>query len=678
MVSLKKAMKTSDPQVSGGSGRSSPECSADRSSSSENQATDPAVDPGDFSTFSLCDDVVSRLQKRGIIHLFPVQYSTYRPIYKGKDVITQARTGSGKTLSFTLPIVSRLLKKYDGNKERGRPAKVIVLAPTRELAVQIYDDFASIADQSKLCIDRFYGGMMYEPQETAMRRGLDILVGTPGRILDLCEKGKLILNKVNHVILDEADRMLEIGFKEHMDKILAFCTTDNKPQVLLFSATMPRWVEEVASKYMTKPKKVNMIENSTNKTSVTVNHLAVRTGMNWEDRNSIIGDLLQQYSGKHGRAIIFTQTKVQANDLSVSNAINQDAQVLHGDIAQKQRELRLQGFRDGKFQCLVATDVAARGLDIPEVDLVVQCEPPKDVDSYIHRSGRTGRAGRSGTSVCLYNSRQEMALKEVEKRAGIKFDRVTPPQPTQLIEAAVADATRCLDEVPSQVIPAFAKYAKELLATRPAEDLLAAALSHISGLTEIKKRSFLSGMEGFTAYQMSNTFEVRSPYFFWNELESKLGATFRGDVKFMKLTKDRMGCVIDVPCKFEEFVDDTWVDCDKTKMFKMTELPELEDYDPRKRFGGQNSGYNNNRSGGYGNRSGGYNNNAGGQSSNYNNNGVGYSNNSGGYNTRPSNNNYNDNRSNNNWNSNDGRSSGGFKRRTDFDNGSSGAKRTKY
>ena len=655
MVSLKKAMKTADPQISGDSGRSSPECPADGISSSsdkqEDPAVDSAVDPGDFSNFPISDDVIARLQKRGITHLFPVQYSTYRPIYKGKDVITQARTGSGKTLSFTLPIVSRLLKKFDGNQVRGRPTKVIVLAPTRELAVQIYDDFVSVSDTNKLCVDKFYGGMAYEPQETAMRRGMDILVGTPGRILDLCEKGKLILNKVGHVILDEADRMLEIGFKEHMDKILKFCTTDNKPQVLLFSATMPRWVQEVASKYMTKPKNVNMIEDSTNKTSVTVNHLAVRTGMKWEDRDGIIGDIVQQYSGSHGRAIIFTQTKVQANDISVSNAINQDAQVLHGDIPQKQREMRLQGFRDGKFQCLVATDVAARGLDIPEVDLVIQCEPPKDVDSYIHRSGRTGRAGRSGTSVCLYNSRQEMALKEVERRAGIKFQRVSPPQPEQLIHAAVTDATRCLDKVPAEVLPLFAKYAKELLATRPAEDLLAAALSHISGLTEIKKRSSLSAVEGFTAYQMSNTFEVRAPYYFWNALEAKLGAEFRGEVKFMKLTKDKMGCVIDVPCKFEEFINDTWVNCDKMELFKMTELPELEE--PRNRFGGGGGGgYNNNRSGGYNNNSnGGYNNNRSG----------GYNNNSGGYGN----------------NSSNGRSAGGFKRRSDFDNGG-GAKRVKF
>lgn len=639
MVSLSKKNATTDSPLSDSSTSDCPTGSGVEKEQSNGGAV-VSNNPGDFSNFSLSDDVITRLQKRGITHLFPVQVSTFRPVYKGKDVITQARTGSGKTLSFSLPIVSRLLKNYTGEKDRGRPPKVIVLAPTRELAVQIYDDFVSVSDNSKLSVEKFYGGQSYDPQETAIRRGIDILVGTPGRILDLCEKGKLILNKVKHVILDEADRMLEIGFKEHMDKILAFCTENNKPQMLLFSATMPSWVEEVASKYMNKPKTVNLVSNSDNKTSVTVNHLAIRCM--WQNRNDIIGDIVQQYSGRHGRAIVFTQTKVQANELSVSTSINMEAQVLHGDIPQSQRELRLQGFRDGKFQCLVATDVAARGLDIPEVDLVIQCEPPKDVDSYIHRSGRTGRAGRSGTSVCLYNARQEFALKAVEKQAGIKFQKVTPPQPHQLVQSAVNDAQRCIDEVPSKVLPAFRKYAKEMLSTRPAEDIIAAALSYISGLTEIKKRSLLSSMDDFTAYQMSNIFEVRSPYYFWNALETGLGATFRADVKFMKLTKDKMGCVVDVPSKYEEFIEDTWVDTNKVKLFKMTELPELEDYDPRRQFGGGNSNYRNNN---YNNRNGNWNNN---------------------------------NRS-NNYGGNRGGQGGGFKRKSDFGNSNGyGAKRTKY
>lgn len=604
---------------------------------------------GDFSNFPLKEDTVTRLRARGINNLFPVQVVSFRPIYKGKDVIVQARTGSGKTMCFVLPVITRLIKNEE-SKERGRAPLVLVLSPTRELAGQIYDDFTSVVDRSKLAVEKFYGGQMYDPQETAIRRGIDILVGTPGRILDLVEKGKLTLNKVNHVILDEADRMLEIGFKEHMDKILAACTDNNKPQMLLFSATIPAWVEEVASSYMVKPKTINMIVDSKNKTSTTVNHLAIRCM--WQNRNDIVGDIVQQYSGRHGRAIIFTQTKNDANQLSVSNSINQDTHVLHGDIPQSQRELRLQGFRDGKFQCLVATDVAARGLDIPEVDLVIQCEPPKDVDSYIHRSGRTGRAGRSGTCVCLYNHKQEYALKEVERKAGIKFKRVSPPQPHQLLQSAATDATRCIDDVSSNVIHAFKKHAKELLSTRPAEELVAAALSYISGLTEIKKRSLLSSEEGFTAYQMSNTFEVRSPYFFWNVLERDLGATFRGDVKFMKLTKDKMGCVIDVPSKFEEFIADTWVD-GKVKLFKMSELPELEDFRPG---GGNYSSNGDSRNRNYHNNSNYRGGNGGGGGYRNNNN---YNNNSNGYNSK----------------------SNGFKRRFDQNNSSDNGrfyKRTKY
>eukprot|EP00116_Pleurobrachia_bachei_P002793 sb/3463055/ len=599
---------------------------------------------GSFDNFSLNPKLVTKLQKRGITHLFPVQISTFKPIYKGRDVCVQARTGSGKTLSFVLPVMNRLLKNSE-ERERGRAPKVICLAPTRELAVQIYDDFVSMVDSNEMNVDKFYGGQPYNPQETAIRRGMDILVGTPGRILDLCEKGKLHLGSVKHVILDEADRMLEIGFKVHMDKIIEFCTTNNKPQMMLFSATMPQWVSQVSATHMTNPKTVSLVSKNSNQTSTTVNHLAVRCV--WQSRNDIIGDLVQQYSGRHGRAIVFTQTKVQADELAVSPSINQDCQVLHGDIPQVQREKRLQGFRDGKFQCLVATDVAARGLDIPQIDLVIQCEPPKDVDSYIHRSGRTGRAGRTGTCICLYNAKQEYALKEVERHAGIKFTRVTPPQPNQLIKAAAKDAVRCLDDVPSTVLPAFKAYAKELLETRPAEDIVAAALSYISGVTEIKTRSTLSSMEGYTAYQMSNTFEVRSPYFFWNALEQGLGETFRAEVKFMKLTKDKTGCVIDVPCKYDEFIADTWQDSDSMQLFKMTEIPDLEDF--RGRFGGGGAGgggYNRNGGG-----NGGYNRNGGGGGGGWNKGGRG-----GGGGGRGN--------------------SSGFKRKQDFGNGN-GFKRTR-
>lgn len=577
----------------------------------EKTDTDEADTAGDFANFALDKETITKLKARGVESLFPVQQASFRPMYKGKDMITQARTGTGKTLSFVLPLVSRMLK--DGvPQERGRLATVLVMAPTRELAVQINDDFKSVVDANRFKVSCFYGGTSYFNQETEIRRGIDVLVGTPGRLMDLAEKGTLLLHKVRHVVIDEADRMLEIGFKDHMDKILGYCfEQEKKPQFCLFSATMPSWVQQIAMKHMEKPKRINLV-TSVNKTSSTVSHLAIRCM--WQNRTEIIGDIVQQYSGKHGRAIVFTQTKAHANELSVSDFINQEAQVLHGDIVQKQRELRLQGFRDGKFQVLVATDVAARGLDIPQIDLVVQCEPPKDVDDYIHRSGRTGRAGRTGISVCLYNSKQEGMLNLVERQAGIKFTRVAPPQPIDLIESAASDAAKCLKQVPKAILPEFMSHAKELLENTPAEEVVAAALAHISGITEIKKRSLLSTQEGFIAYEMTNSFEVRSPYYFWNALEEALGADFRAAISTMRLTEDKTGCVIDVPEKWQEHITNTWEDHKEMTLSECTELPALEqfrnDYTANRSFGrggsrgyggrGGNRGYGGNRNGGGG------------------------------------------------------------------------------
>ena len=208
--------------------------------------------------------------------------------------------------------------------------------------------------------------------------------------------------------------------------------------------------------------------------------------------------------------MVFTSTKQEANELVQSAHLKQEAQALHGDIVQKQRELTLENFRQGKFRCLVTTDVAARGLDIPEVDLVVQCEPPKDIESYIHRSGRTGRAGRQGVCICFYKPQQEYMLKLVERRAGIKFQRIGPPQPEDIIKASANDALTCIRAVPAEVLPYFREAAEDLIEAKGAIDALAAALAHISGSTEIKTRSLLSSTPGFTAFQMSMSDPIRT------------------------------------------------------------------------------------------------------------------------------------------------------------------------
>lgn len=225
----------------------------------------------------------------------------------------------------------------------------------------------------------------------------------------------------------------------------------------------------------------------------------------------------------------------------------QNVQVLHGDIAQGQREKSLQSFREGKVRCLVATDVAARGLDIPEVDLVVQCEPPRDVESYIHRSGRTGRAGRDGVCICFYKPNEESTLRNVERRAGIKFERIGAPQPAELAASSAKDAVRFLDGVPDEVLPYFVAAAKEIIEEKgDAVNALAAALAHISGTTNMTSRSLLSSLDNYTTVHIETTHEIRAKGFVWGIINRQLGEAVGQEIKGLRLQLDKQGAVFDM------------------------------------------------------------------------------------------------------------------------------------
>ncbi|XP_040589250.1 nucleolar RNA helicase 2-like [Mesocricetus auratus] len=386
-----------------------------------------------FSNFPISEETVKLLRARGVNFLFPIQAKTFHHVYSGKDLIAQARTGTGKTFSFAIPLIEKLQDGLQGRK-RGRAPQVLVLAPTRELANQVSKDFSDIT--KKLSVACFYGGTPYGGQIERMRSGMDILVGTPGRIKDHLQNGKLDLTKLKHVVLDEVDQMLDMGFADQVEEILCVAykkDSEDNPQTLLFSATCPHWVFNVAKKYMKSTyEQVDLIGKKTQKAAITVEHLAIKC--HWSERAAVIGDVIRVYSGHQGHTIIFCETKREAQELSQNSCIKQDAQSLHGDIPQKQREITLKGFRNGSFGVLVATNVAARGLDIPEVDLVVQSCPPKDVESYIHRSGRTGRAGRTGVCICFYQHKEEYQLAQVEQKAGIKFKRIGVPSATEIIK----------------------------------------------------------------------------------------------------------------------------------------------------------------------------------------------------------------------------------------------------
>ncbi|KAJ8264703.1 hypothetical protein GJAV_G00152780 [Gymnothorax javanicus] len=587
--------------------------SDEASSITENEVEEtPEQKEGAFSKFRISKETIKNLQGRGVTYLFDIQVKTFDSVYDGRDVVAQARTGTGKTFSFAIPLVEKLLSATE-ERRRGRAPKVLVLAPTRELAIQVAKDFKDVT--KKLSVSCFYGGSSYVPQLDSIRNGIDILVGTPGRVKDHLQNNKLNLSQVKHVVLDEVDQMLDMGFAEQVEEILGASykkDSDSNPQTLLFSATCPTWVYDVAKKYM-RPQyaHIDLIGKKTKKTATTVEHLAI--ACHWSQRAAVIGDVIQVYSGSHGRTIVFCETKKEANELSMNASIKQDAQSLHGDIPQKQREMTLKGFRNGSFEVLVATNVAARGLDIPEVDLVIQCSPPKDVESYIHRSGRTGRAGRTGVCICFYQRKEEEQLRYVENKAGITFKRVGVPSANEIIKSSSKDAVKFLDSITPTAIDYFREAAETLIEQRGAVEALAAALAHISGATAIEQRSLLNSDAGYTTMLMKCSQEMHSISYAWKSLKEQLGEDIDNKIQRMTFLKGKTGVCFDVPAAQVKQIEEVWQDGRRWQLSVATELPELEetrrpagDRGPG-RFGGRRGGgrggsgggsWNNNRRGG--------------------------------------------------------------------------------
>ncbi|KAE8590894.1 hypothetical protein XENTR_v10018244 [Xenopus tropicalis] len=469
----------------------SEECEEKQLTKEEEEINQEKID-GDFSKFPISKDTIKNLQAKGVSYLFPIQSKTFHTAYSGKDVVVQARTGTGKTFSFAIPLVERLNEDQQP-LARGRAPRVIILTPTRELAIQITNEIRSITKKLKVCC--FYGGTPYQQQVFSIKEGFDFLVGTPGRVRDLVQNYRLDLTVLKHVVLDEVDMMFDMGFSEQVEEILSVRykpDPEENPQTLLFSATCPDWMYNVAKKYMKKQfEKIDLVGHRSQKAAITVEHLAIECTRS--QKAAVLGDIVQVYSGSHGKSIIFCDSKLEAHELATNcGSLKQSAKPLHGDLQQKEREVILKGFRQGSFEVLVATNVAARGLDIPEVDLVVLYSAPKEADAYVHRSGRTGRAGRTGICISLYEPRERHYLRNVERSTGITFKRVGIPSLLNVAKSSSADAIKSLDSVPADVIEHFKEYAQELIEKKGALTALAAALAHISGATSIKQRSLLN------------------------------------------------------------------------------------------------------------------------------------------------------------------------------------------
>lgn len=505
-------------------------------------------DPNRVENFRISKPLKEMLRSKGIKSLFPIQAMTFDTILDGSDLVGRARTGQGKTLAFVLPILESLINGPSKTLRKtgyGRSPSVLVLLPTRELANQVYADFDVYGGALGLTSCSLYGGAPYQSQEIKLKRGVDIVVGTPGRIKDHIERGNIDLSSLKFRVLDEADEMLRMGFVEDVELILGKVEDVSKVQTLLFSATLPDWVKKIASRFLKANKKTaDLVGNERMKASTNVRHIVLPCSSS--ARAQLIPDVIRCYSSG-GRTIVFTETKESASELA---GLLPGARALHGDIQQSQREVTLSGFRLGKFMILVATNVAARGLDINDVQLIIQCEPPRDVEAYIHRSGRTGRAGNTGVAVMLYEPRRSN-ISKIERESGVKFEHVAAPQPLDVAKAAGLEAAETITQISDSVIPAFKYAAEELLNTSglsPVE-LLAKALAKASGYTEIKSRSLLASMENYVTVLLEAGKPIYTPSFAFSVLRRFLPEEKVEAVKGLALTADGNGVVFDVPAE---------------------------------------------------------------------------------------------------------------------------------
>ncbi|XP_077253776.1 DEAD-box ATP-dependent RNA helicase 53, mitochondrial-like [Tasmannia lanceolata] len=367
----------------------------------------------EISKLGISEEIVSALAKKGITKLFPIQRAVLEPAMKGRDMIGRARTGTGKTLAFGIPILDKIIQ-FNAKHGRGRNPLALVLAPTRELARQVEREFKESAPNlDTICV---YGGVPISSQMSTLDYGVDIVVGTPGRIIDLLKRGALNLSEVQFVVLDEADQMLAVGFDEDVEIILE--KLPQKRQGMMFSATMPTWIRKLTQKYLKDPLTIDLVGDSDQKLADGISLFSIVSDMS--GKPSILEPLITEHA-KGGKCIVFTQTKRDADRLAYSMGRSLKCEALHGDIAQNQRERTLAGFRDGRFNILVATDVAARGLDVPNVDLVIHYELPSTSEIFVHRSGRTGRAGKKGSAILICTEQQTRAVRVIEQDVGCKF-----------------------------------------------------------------------------------------------------------------------------------------------------------------------------------------------------------------------------------------------------------------
>ncbi len=416
---------------------------------------------GFFGSLELDRKVVTALTDMGFEEPSPIQSQTIPIVLEGKDVIGQAQTGTGKTAAFGIPVIQRIQTEQKG-------VQALIMTPTRELAIQVSEELSKIGRLKRIKTLPVYGGQPIDRQIRSLRAGIHIVVGTPGRLLDHIRRQTIRLDSIRFLVLDEADEMLDMGFVEDMEEIMRHLPETR--QTLLFSATMPPTIRALSKKYMKDP------------TTVTVNREALTVPLidqyYYETRDKLDGLCLVLDAEVSGKLIVFCRTKKSVDELASSlESRGYMADGLHGDLSQNQRDRVMKRFREGKSDILVATDVAARGLDIENITHVVNYDIPQDPESYVHRIGRTGRAGQKGVAMTFITPREYRQLKLIERVTKSKIQRRQLPSAANVLERqreviqsrmyAVLEQDRFHDYQP---------IVSSLLEDYSAEDIAAAAL----------------------------------------------------------------------------------------------------------------------------------------------------------------------------------------------------------
>jgi superfamily II DNA/RNA helicase len=369
-----------------------------------------------FGDVGLGANIVRQLTSMGAAAPFPIQAATIPEVLRGKDVLGRGKTGSGKTIAFGAPVVERLMENNGGkDRKQGRAPRALILAPTRELAMQIDRTVQPIARSVGLFTTTIFGGVPQYKQVGALQRGVDIVIATPGRLEDLVEQGRLDLSKVTITVLDEADHMCDLGFLEPVQRILRRTATGG--QRLLFSATLDKGVATLVDEFLVEPS-VHEVAGE-DQASSTIDHRVLVI----EHRDK--AEIIEQLAAREGKTLIFARTRAFAEQLAEQlEHADIPATSLHGDLNQSRRTRNLALLTSGRVDVLVATDVAARGIHVDDIDLVIQADAPDEYKTYLHRSGRTGRAGKKGTVVTLITRNRRHRMEELLERAEIEADMV--------------------------------------------------------------------------------------------------------------------------------------------------------------------------------------------------------------------------------------------------------------